>query len=814
MKTRTVASDLLHDYQRKCVDKLAEFVGRTRTMSVKAAFADCVPASWDAPYRAISDMIPDSKMNPDAPYVCVKVPTGGGKTLIAAAAVGPVARLLRKEPPTVLWLAPTTAIVDQTLRALQENPRLSGELTRSIPDFETAAISLSEAYGLSPDDLNSKAVVIVATVQSLKDRDGKGRKINEDAGQLMAHFEGMPESVRASLPQEDGRPAYSLANVIRARNPLVIVDEAHGVRSDLSFETLAGLDPSCILEFTATPKTRAAGAAAPSNVLHQVSAYDLKRNHMIKSPILVAGSDDWRETVRMAVAKRAELDKAAQKEGADFVPIVLFQAEAANRQVTAKVLCDALIKDFGDIGEEQVILAIGGKALSDGIGTRKNPVRFVVTVQQLAEGWDCPAAYILCSVSNISAAVAAEQILGRVLRLPDARKQSPALSGAHVFAARPQFTGAARAIVDALEKSHGFARDDAEKMIGQPAKRGSANENAVAPAARKNPFRIPRMAIESNGRLELFKASHLALSGPLTASDLRPDLPNFSPEAAVSSELVDVRKDGNLVRMPVRDFSRQLEERSALFNSDRDWTLERLTTWIARQVNRPDVPYALTLDFVRAALAGAQKKHGLDEAGLIARRYALETEIAGRLDEHRRERRKRGFNSALTGKLGGMNLTTSTAAALEITAQNYQPRELHDGAITFSRHIFPNKIGKLDTNEERECAAHIDALPETEVWLRNLAGDDLHSFWLPTSSDLFYPDFVVRLKDGRILVVEYKGEQDWTTDDSKEKRDIGELWANKSGGGCLFVMVNENLDGGFRAINNAVAQKPPAQKRK
>jgi type III restriction enzyme len=89
--------------------------------------------------------------------------------------------------------------------------------------------------------------------------------------------------------------------------------------------------------------------------------------------------------------------------------------------------------------------------------------------------------------------------------------------------------------------------------------------------------------------------------------------------------------------------------------------------------------------------------------------------------------------------------------------------------------------------EEAECAAFIDGLKEVEYWVRNVERSD-YSFWLPTSSDKFYPDFVVQLKDNRILVVEYKGERDWSTDDSKEKRIVGELWAERSRGRCLFVM--------------------------
>jgi type III restriction enzyme len=81
-------------------------------------------------------------------------------------------------------------------------------------------------------------------------------------------------------------------------------------------------------------------------------------------------------------------------------------------------------------------------------------------------------------------------------------------------------------------------------------------------------------------------------------------------------------------------------------------------------------------------------------------------------------------------------------------------------------------------------------LPEIKWWVRNLAGlgRELTSFWLQTVTDKFYPDFVCHLNDGRSLVVEYKNTKDWSNDDNKEKRALGELWAERSGGKCLFIM--------------------------
>ena len=114
------------------------------------------------------------------------------------------------------------------------------------------------------------------------------------------------------------------------------------------------------------------------------------------------------------------------------------------------------------------------------------------------------------------------------------------------------------------------------------------------------------------------------------------------------------------------------------------------------------------------------------------------------------------------------------------------------------------RVGDLQAyGEEFECAQYIDQLPEVKYWVRNIEQRAQHSFWLQTSTDKFYPDFVCLLNDGRVLVVEYKGADRWSNDDSKEKRNLGELWAERSGGSCLFVMAKGKDWSAIEAILHA-----------
>ena len=120
---------------------------------------------------------------------------------------------------------------------------------------------------------------------------------------------------------------------------------------------------------------------------------------------------------------------------------------------------------------------------------------------------------------------------------------------------------------------------------------------------------------------------------------------------------------------------------------------------------------------------------------------------------------------------------------------------MNHGSYAFKKHYLGAKnIPYMDTDEEVECAKAIDSLPSVKYWVRNVARNQ-NSFRLPTSTDNFYPDFVALMEDGRILVVEYKGGHLLSTDDTKEKENIGLLWQKQSNGKGVFVMASKKING-------------------
>jgi type III restriction enzyme len=456
----------LKDYQHRVLDSLAEFFrGCSKDGHPEEAFNAVQLRNGRSPVPYIP--VPMTGLMPGMPYVCLRVPTGGGKTLLACHAAGlALKELLHAERGVVLWLVPSNTILDQTADALRD-PRHDYRRALELACDAVEVVTIEEALRLSRATVEGQTVVIVATIQSFRVEDTTGRKVYDQNGSFAEHLLNLPADRLADLlPGADGKPKPSLVNMLRLRRPVVIVDEAHNARTDLSFATLGTVLPSCIVEFTATP----ARTGHPSNVLHHVSAAELKAADMVKLPLRVITRHPSQrdQLLSEAITLRADLEKLAaaeaQKTGEYLRPILLLQAERVD---ACEPLRERLVSDFG-IAKDQVKISVGTLdelPSADEIKSPKCPVRFILTVQKLREGWDCPFAYVLCSLKETRSATAIEQIVGRILRLPQARaKQHPDLNCSYAFSVSPSITDVLAELREALE-SNGFTTAEAERII-------------------------------------------------------------------------------------------------------------------------------------------------------------------------------------------------------------------------------------------------------------------------------------------------------------------------------------------------------------
>lgn len=411
----------------------------------------------------------------DMPYFCLRVPTGGGKTWLAAKAVSPInTLLLGLEHSVILWLVPSNAIREQTLKALKNRHHPYHQALREAGPI--TVLDLDEAKNVTRATLDTSTTVIVTTRQAFQVGDTEIRKVYESSGALMHHFDNLHPEQRMQLEQENGVIAYSLANVLRLRRPFVVVDEAHNSRTELSFETLSRFNPSGIMELTATPDME----KTPSNVLHSVFAAELKGEEMIKLPIRLEAEPDWQQCLADAIARREELQTIAdgeRRQGADYLrPIVLIQAQAHSQvreTLDVEKVRGELIANHR-IPESEVVVATGeqrglekiAEDFEEGILSEQCSVKYVITQQALAEGWDCPFAYILVSMADVHSSTAVEQLLGRILRQPGAKhRANDALNRSYAFVVSRDFNATAEGLRDRLVQGAGFNRKEASEFV-------------------------------------------------------------------------------------------------------------------------------------------------------------------------------------------------------------------------------------------------------------------------------------------------------------------------------------------------------------
>ncbi len=449
----------LKPYQQHVVDDLGIFLAALETTP---HLAKAFKAFWDE--KGVTGMEPYKNNVPGVPHVCIKVPTAGGKTFIAVNAIKKILDAFATHNPDraqfVVWMVPSLPILEQTVKSLS-NPdhpyrkRLNQLFKGRVAIYEKRDILMGA--GFSGYSVKEQLSIVVLSFDSLRARNKEDRKIFQDNGYLASFLTSSNDDESDwKLSEYDDS---SLINVIRRLKPVVVVDESHNAESLLSVEMLANLNPDFILDLTATPKNN-------SNIVSYVDAMALKRNHMVKLPVIVANRTSREEVVESALILRRQIEEVAiseEKLGGKYIrPIVLFQAQPRTGEdnVTFEKIKESLVKL--KIPENQIKIKTADiNELKDiDLMSRDCPVRFIITVNALKEGWDCPFAYILASLADKSSAVDVEQILGRVLRMPHVQEHGEDLLNlSFVLTASNRFMDTIQSVVAALNRA-GFSDQD------------------------------------------------------------------------------------------------------------------------------------------------------------------------------------------------------------------------------------------------------------------------------------------------------------------------------------------------------------------
>ena len=895
------------EYQKQALQALTEFLQAARqardeqsvldTAALNAAFAATVTEHDPAMKSGIMRPKKYQDTYPQVPTVCLRIPTGGGKTLMGAHAIQRCAtHYLNTPTPFVIWLVHSEAILSQTLRALDSPLHPYRQTLDTLYDGHVKVCSMDNLAQVQSYDFRSNAVVLVATVQTFRIAEGKQhmRSVYEFDEAYAEHFSVVPEGLASMLltvTREDIKPdgplrvtdigklKHCVANLMRLLQPIVIVDEAHNFYSPLTIQTLKDFWPQVIVELTATPKENF------SNVLFAVSALALKTEHMIKLPIVLANhTGGWQNAVNDALLTRQRLENLAASELPDYIrPLVLFQAEPANKTATVAVLKKYLMER--NITEDQIAVQTSAEKGLENINLFDPlcKVLFVITVEALKEGWDCSFAYVLCSLQDVGSTQDAEQLLGRVLRMPYAReRKEPDLNKAYAHIVSKKFDATVEKIRDNLVQKLGFEKamlgaaimptmplplfDDVPSSEPEHLRGLYSSDFIVeqAPLVSALPpeeaARVQVTAVNGGVQVTVFGAITESIRGALTNNVAPAQLPAMDKAIALHNqmhmaksapsqtgeifaaipqlclkliggsgrwEVVEPEVLQHLCRwtLPLQgltldryqptdstqargiDINRNSQKLTIEYFNYQQLALDAVPTtatendlirYLDGVVHDDDLLPDVTLAYVVAILQHLREVRGFTLTALDRDKVRLANALKGQITDLRSVADQAQYSLSFEDMRNSATLDNPHRFCFSFSPTSYPARNVFDGHWVFHKHFYPVihdlvwKTAAGTPTEEFDCARAIDEHPLVRRWVRNIEKQEKFSFWLPLATGRFYPDFVAELTDGRLLVVEYKGAQLY----EPLKKAVGELWAETSGGLCIFLWARKRDEAG------------------
>lgn len=778
----------LKQYQKKSLEQIKRYLeGLTDLRDKNEARKKQDPdLAIDFPMKAwerVKESVYHSKRNglgEELPNFYLKIPTGGGKTVLACHCIDLINRIyLKKQTGIVLWIVPTTQIYRQTLESLRNREHPYRQVLDVSSGGRTVILEKNERFNLL--DVKENLVVMLLMLQSgsrkikevlrvFKDNGGftdffpaeDDRKGNEE---MLARFPNL-DCFTASNTMFGGVIKTSLGNTLRILKPIVIIDEGHKAYSETAQGTIRHFNPSIVVELSATPPEG-------SNNLVFITGQELNQEEMIKLDMHVTNKSSikWQDTIRAAFDKRIVLEKVAKRYEANtgeyIRPILLVQVERTGsdqqgtRYVHAEDVKEYLIRQCS-IPEEQIAIKSSEKDDIEGIDllSKECPIRFIITKQALQEGWDCAFAYVLAVLTNPSSQLSITQLVGRILRQPKARKTKVKdLDESYVFCFRPR----AREVLESIRS--GFE----DEGLGDISSRISVDEGDLQSVRATGERAI--------GYRECFKQFKGKIYLPKFVIQEANIWRDVSYEMDIMSRIdwteVDLSKlkDVTLADVGVReetisivlspDTKKLIDTREAFLN--RENGIELSNAFITRQiidvVPNPWMAYEISRNAIETLLKKYNKKKVMNNIVFVIEelRKLLETE-KDRLAEEvfkRLIQKKTLWFFLLSGE-GGYKLPPS------INVKNSAKMLVRHDNTPIQSSLFEYVPEDEFNDLEKAVALYIDEQERMLWWYRNLSRQNYSiQGW---KKDKIYPDFIFAEKEkkttkdySKVYVIETKG---------------------------------------------------------
>jgi type III restriction enzyme len=749
----------------------------------------------DVPYSDRQD-----GMGNEVPNACLKIPTGGGKTLIASYAVSRImGRYLQRNHGVVLWIVPNEAIYSQTRKNLvnREHPY------RQILDRAAAGrVKILEKNDpLNMLDVESHLCVMLLMLQAASRQAPETLRLFKDRGNVHgffptsddfpAHFELLGRVPNLSCygdRKNMGAIAHeSLGNVLRLLRPVVVMDEGHKAYTTTAMKTLFDFNPQFVLELSATPKDRPKDKPPRyANWLVDVRGTDLQREEMIKLPInvKVKAGNDWKgclgESLDLLNVLQTHADTLRSNTSRYIRPIMLVQVERTGKDQREKnAIHSEDVREFLlSLGMDRSEIAVKTSETNE-LNDPENTdllsptcaVRVIITKQALQEGWDCPFAYVLCALAASKNKNAMTQLVGRILRQPDAESTPDSvLNESYVFCHHAK----TKDVIEAIKK--GLERDGMGDIAGQirESDSGKAEERQKRKLTRREKFRTLDIYLPLVNWVEGEEARPLDYDRDILYR-INWSILNAKTLAETLAKEVDAARS-QMLRLTLGkgdEFLSATEVQAVRETITFDPVYA--TRSVVDIVPNPWVARAIIDDLVKAL-----RKRGFDDAKLgAASSYILEM-----LRKWVQEQRDVLAEKLFLSDVAAERIQFRLRADRQLWRM---PTEIETDRPEKSRQLARNSGGPTEKSlfspiyqddfngAEAEFACYLDEAKALRWWHRNVAKAD--NYWLQGwKKNRVYPDFIFAHertgKTDRLFVWETKGDQLEGNLDTNYKRKL------------------------------------------
>lgn len=743
------------------------------------------------------------------PHVCFKVPTGGGKTFLAVKAlVG-----LNRPPGLALWVMPTRAIYEQTREALRDKAHPYRQILDHASGGRIKLLEKDERF--SPNDVADGWCIMLLMLQASNRQIGREQLLmNRNAGRYRPFFpdrDDLPandllieEHPDLERSQEDGAVIHSLTNVLKILRPVVILDEAHKAygrqTADQYANAISNFNPKYVIELSATPKR------SISNLLVDIAGTELKTEQMIKSPVQVTPvpeAIDWRDTLREAHSELERLaDEAADldmSEGRYIRPIAVVRAERTGRNQRDNIHVHALdVRDYliGELDVPEYAIRIKtsetDELRQEDLLSKDSQVRWIITKDALKEGWDCSFAYMLVLLDKTQAPTAITQLVGRVMRQPEARlTRREILDQCYVYCWTTDVSKAVQQVKNGLENEGltGLGDDVVGRQIATDVE--SKEVSRQAQFANAEIF-LPKVLHQHGDAWQELDYEEHILPGIDWGSLQLPDSLTASSDAHELQTLaLDV--DGAIT---VSHGPRKLYP-------DKEVTLAYFTRQLAAIVPNPWYASGLVQNLVhQMRTLGYCDDEIYDRRSDLARklRDSVTTQVEKMAERIFLDKRDAGVIRFDLEQFES-NYPMPSRYRISVTKRDRSLKRPFDKPL--ERNLFDWHRDADFNKLEQECAYCLDAHAAVTWWHR-IAERQRHEYylrgWLPQR---IFPDFIAMAGDPdakpQLLVFESKGQHLKGNDDTRYKQRVLEILEETFNAGKTSVRVGPDR-GVFRLV--------------